>query len=609
MKKLLTILLCLPLLIMAQAPQGFTYQGVATDNNGFELQYQTISIQASILSSSATGTTVWQETHTTTTDTFGLFNVTIGEGTSTNSGSSATFSEIDWGAAAHFMKVEIDVNGASNYVHVGTSQMMSVPYALYAENANNINMDSITGFLTNDSAFMAEVANIGLNSNTTSVGLSEFNNNFDIITTIPNLFDQAPSGIGANYLITSDNSENIYVAGNYNGSRTDIHQLTSSFFNGDSIASTSGTGGASAFVIFKIDSNGVCNASYSIAATNNTDLFFPEMLKIDNNGNIYLLQANTEINTGNSLYLYKFDNQLNLIYKNVICYSVYGSYIDRSLHPMVIDANNNIYFALQFYGDQTLSNGTYVGVQGKWNNAVCKYSNSGSLIWINVVSAQWSLIETTSLSVANNKVNYFLDYTNAIYQLNDSDGSIINSYNENGNVWAYGHSNNATYILYDPPWNSSPTGGDTILGMPLTNFLLNGGDALIKLDQNLNPIYFKGLGNSTALLQNDISDIVELNNGNILVGIKTISNGLLVNNNIYDFDAGPKVFEFDANGDYIDVFTINNHSLLSPNSNSDALRILKTNLHTYLHTTYSGNIVNNGQLEYLNGIILIRLEN
>jgi len=134
MKKLITILSMLPLLIMAQAPQGFTYQAVATDNNGFELQNQTISIQASILSSSATGTAVWQETHNTTTDTFGLFNVVIGEGTSTNNGSSATFQEIDWGAASHFMKVEIDVNGGTNYVHVGTSQMMSVPYALYAEN-------------------------------------------------------------------------------------------------------------------------------------------------------------------------------------------------------------------------------------------------------------------------------------------------------------------------------------------------------------------------------------------------------------------------------------------------------------------------------------------
>ena len=145
MKKLLIVLLCLPLFILAQAPQGFTYQGVATDNNGSELQNQNIAIKASLLSSSATGTVVWQETHNTTTDTFGLFNVTIGEGISTNSGSSTTFQEIDWGAASHFMKVEIDVNGGNNYVHVGTSQMMSVPYALYAENVHNLNMDSILG--------------------------------------------------------------------------------------------------------------------------------------------------------------------------------------------------------------------------------------------------------------------------------------------------------------------------------------------------------------------------------------------------------------------------------------------------------------------------------
>jgi len=133
MKKLITILSLLPLLTMAQSPQGFTYQGVATDNNGFELQNQNIAIKASILSATATGSVVWQETHTTTTDTFGLFNVVIGEGASTSSGSSAAFSEIDWGAASHFMKVEIDVSGGANYVHVGTSQMMSVPYALHAE--------------------------------------------------------------------------------------------------------------------------------------------------------------------------------------------------------------------------------------------------------------------------------------------------------------------------------------------------------------------------------------------------------------------------------------------------------------------------------------------
>jgi hypothetical protein len=203
MKKLITILSMLPLLIMAQAPQGFTYQGVATDNNGFELQNQTISIQASILSSSATGTTIWQETHTTTTDTFGLFNVVIGEGASTNSGSSSTFQEIDWGAASHFMKVEIDVNGGSNYVHVGTSQMMSVPYALYAE---NINMDSVSDYLTNDSSFMA---NVGGGEN--QVESSDFENQTTNSDFNNNITGQIPQALDGKKVIIFSTDKTIYL--------------------------------------------------------------------------------------------------------------------------------------------------------------------------------------------------------------------------------------------------------------------------------------------------------------------------------------------------------------------------------------------------------------
>ena len=87
MKKLLTIFLSiLSLTLMAQVPQGVGYQGVATDANGIELVNQSISIRASVLSGSANGTVEWQETHSTTTDTFGLFALTIGQGTSTGNG-------------------------------------------------------------------------------------------------------------------------------------------------------------------------------------------------------------------------------------------------------------------------------------------------------------------------------------------------------------------------------------------------------------------------------------------------------------------------------------------------------------------------------------------
>lgn len=142
MKRLILLLAALPLLVLAQAPQGMSYQGVATDANGAELINQNISIRASVLSASATGTVEWEETHSTTTDDFGLFTLTIGQGTSTGGGVLVNFSDMDWGNNAHFLKIEMDATGGTSYTHIGTNQMMSVPYALYAENTS-IDMDSI----------------------------------------------------------------------------------------------------------------------------------------------------------------------------------------------------------------------------------------------------------------------------------------------------------------------------------------------------------------------------------------------------------------------------------------------------------------------------------
>ena len=156
MKKLLLILLCLPMLLLAQVPQGVGYQGVATDANGIELVNQSISIRASVLSGSANGTVEWQETHSTTTDTFGLFALTIGQGTSTGNGAQTTFANISWGTNTHFLKIEMDVTGGTNYSFMGTNQMMSVPYALYAESAN-VNYDSLANIISNDSTFITSI--------------------------------------------------------------------------------------------------------------------------------------------------------------------------------------------------------------------------------------------------------------------------------------------------------------------------------------------------------------------------------------------------------------------------------------------------------------------
>ncbi|MDG1718790.1 MAG: glycine rich domain-containing protein [Flavobacteriales bacterium] len=149
MKKLLLILLCLPFIGFAQSvPQGINYQAVARDTNGDVLMNQALTIQFSVISDIATSAISWQETHTVTTNDYGLFTSIIGGGTTTSVGSSLTFDVIDWGSSNHFLKVEIDYGGS--LVDLGTTAFMSVPYSLYGKDedsdpSNEIQTLSISG--------------------------------------------------------------------------------------------------------------------------------------------------------------------------------------------------------------------------------------------------------------------------------------------------------------------------------------------------------------------------------------------------------------------------------------------------------------------------------
>lgn len=113
-------------------PQGINYQGIAEDASGNALLNQSIGIKISIHSGSSSGILVWEETHTSTTNQFGLFTIVIGQGITTGNGSSPSFSQINWGNANHYLKVAIDFTGGTNYVVMDNSQLLSVPYALYS---------------------------------------------------------------------------------------------------------------------------------------------------------------------------------------------------------------------------------------------------------------------------------------------------------------------------------------------------------------------------------------------------------------------------------------------------------------------------------------------
>jgi predicted secreted Zn-dependent protease len=119
-----------------QAPEKFTYQSVIKNSSGYLLKNQEIGLRISILFNSSNGMSVYSEEHSVESNSNGLVTLIIGEGVT-----SDVFNDIDWGNGEYYLKVEVDTEGGINYTMNQTSQLLSVPYALYAGNSNtNINL-------------------------------------------------------------------------------------------------------------------------------------------------------------------------------------------------------------------------------------------------------------------------------------------------------------------------------------------------------------------------------------------------------------------------------------------------------------------------------------
>jgi hypothetical protein len=135
MKKLYTIIaaILLTATTFAQAPEKMSYQAVVRDSGDALVTNQAVGMQISILQTTATGTAVYVETQTPTTNINGLVTLEIGTGTSTDD-----LTTIDWSSGTYFIKTETDPTGGSSYTITGTSQLLSVPYALHAKTAESV---------------------------------------------------------------------------------------------------------------------------------------------------------------------------------------------------------------------------------------------------------------------------------------------------------------------------------------------------------------------------------------------------------------------------------------------------------------------------------------
>ncbi|MFZ5941565.1 MAG: tail fiber domain-containing protein [Bacteroidota bacterium] len=139
MKKFLwsVLISALSLSLHAQNPPSFNYQAILRFADGNPITDRDISVRISILKNSENGQVIYSEFHDIRTSPLGLLSIEIGAGTVL----SGSLSDITWGESTYYLKTEIDQNGGSSYIPLGTSKMMAVPYALYAQQVPYLQFD------------------------------------------------------------------------------------------------------------------------------------------------------------------------------------------------------------------------------------------------------------------------------------------------------------------------------------------------------------------------------------------------------------------------------------------------------------------------------------
>ncbi len=142
----------------AQVPASFNYQAIVRNSSGEIIANKTVSFRISLLQGSETGTVIYSETHSLSTNDYGLVNIKIGEGTKI----SGDFSPVGWGDVI-FTKVEIDPAGGSSYSHLATTKLSSVPYAFKAQTVVNDKVNDADHDPTN------EIQNLSLSGNQLSL--------------------------------------------------------------------------------------------------------------------------------------------------------------------------------------------------------------------------------------------------------------------------------------------------------------------------------------------------------------------------------------------------------------------------------------------------------
>lgn len=195
--------------VLAQAPEGIIYQAEARDSKGNPITNQTLDVKISIIQDIPAGSVVYAESHIVTTNDFGMFVLVIGQGTNTL---GLLLENVDWGNHNHFLNVQVKKTKATVWINMGTSQLLSVPYALHAKTAteaftadynflynvpqNISHFNNDTGYLTGadntdpdptneiqDLQLVDNILTITKNGNATQIDLSFYSEEIDPVFT------------------------------------------------------------------------------------------------------------------------------------------------------------------------------------------------------------------------------------------------------------------------------------------------------------------------------------------------------------------------------------------------------------------------------------------
>ena len=222
------------------SPGMFNYQGVARNSVGNVLVNKTITLRLTIHDGTAVGPTVYQESRTVTTNPFGLFNVQVGSpGASSVTG---TIAGVNWGVGNKYIQVEIDPNGGSTFINIGTAQIASVPYSLYSSLSNDLVLPFIKTQAASGSTLIGitNSATTGTQGALMGTSASTDGNAYAITGTISS---SSPGGFssGVRGINNGTGGLGIGVYGSQNGSGWGVYGFTPSGI-GVNGASTSGTG-------------------------------------------------------------------------------------------------------------------------------------------------------------------------------------------------------------------------------------------------------------------------------------------------------------------------------------------------------------------------------